>query len=276
MIRVECFDDPRLDDYRFLRDRELSGDRRESGQFVGETLPIVVQMLAQPGLTRSVLTSQRMAERTREAIALSASKDVPQLVVDDALLEKTAGFPVNRGVLAVGVRAPLEGRAADVPPFTTGQLLLALDGVANMDNMGAMFRNAAAFGVAGVLLSRDAHDPLYRKVVRVSMGHALTIPFVQCDDLAATLRSLVASRPQLRILAADCSPDARDIATFDTRGIVDPSPHVVIIGNEFNGISQSVLAAATDRVRIPIAAGVDSLNAAVAASIILHRLALPT
>ncbi len=279
-IAVADIADPRLDDYRSLRDRDLSGVRRSEGVFIGETIPILIAMLAQPGLTRSVLSSQRMAGRVEDAIAAafagtSNPAPPPHFVVDDAILEKTAGFEVHRGVLAVGMRAPLDNRRADAPPFTTGRLLLALDSLNNIDNMGAMFRSAAAFGVDGLLLSRDAHDPLYRKVVRVSMGHVLTTPYAWCDDLAATLLRMREARRDLLVLAADCAGDAADIAEFDVRGLASPAPHIVIIGNEFDGISPSVLDAATHRVRIPIAAGVDSLNAAVAASIILHRLSSP-
>lgn len=279
-IAVADIADPRLDDYRSLRDRDLSGARRSEGVFIGETIPILIAMLAQPGLTRSVLSSQRMAGRVEGAIAgacagASDTAPPPHFVVNDTLLEQTAGFDVHRGVLAVGMRTPLDNRRADAPPFTTGRLLLALDSLNNIDNIGAIFRSAAAFGVDGVLLSRATHDPLYRKVVRVSMGNVLTTPYAWCDDLAATLLRLRELRPDLRVLAADCAGDARDIAEFDVRVSIAPAPHIVIIGNEFEGISPSVLDAATHRVRIPIAAGVDSLNAAVAASIILHRLSSP-
>ncbi|MSR29584.1 MAG: RNA methyltransferase [Phycisphaerales bacterium] len=265
-------DDSRLDDYRHLRDRDLSGARRAEGLFVGETIKIAETMLERPGLTRSVLASERMSARVREMIEHSASKDVPLFIASDATLEETAGFSVHRGVLAIGLRASLDTRRADAPPFTSGRLLVALDGLNNMDNVGAIFRSAAAFGVDGVLLSRDCHDPLYRKAIRVSMGHALRVPFAWSDDLASVIHAFRRARPELRVLAAACSPHARDIAEFESGGVGSAPSTLVIIGNEHSGISQSVLAAATDRVRIPIAEGVDSLNAAIAASIVLHRL----
>lgn len=269
---VSDFDDPRLDDYRFLRDRDLHGARRNEGLFVGETLPIIERMLAVTGLTRSVLASPRMAERATELIAKSISPSVPLLIADDALLERTAGFDVHRGALAIGMRAPLDLRSATDPPFATARLLIALDGVGNMDNVGAIFRGAAAFGVGGILLSRNSHDPLYRKALRVSMGYAITIPFAWCDDLAATIVELKQRRAELRVLAADCSRSARNIADFDAAGAQEPPPTMLIIGGEFEGISDAVLRVACHRVRIPIAPCVDSLNAAVAASICLHRL----
>lgn len=267
------FDDPRLDDYRFLRDRDLSGARRNEGLFVGETLPIIVQMLAHPGLARSVLTSQRMATRAAKAIAESASATLPLLIADDALLERIAGFDVHRGVLAIGLRVSLDHRTPFDPAFQSAALLIALDGVSNMDNVGAIFRSAAAFGVRAIILSRDSHDPLYRKAVRVSMGYALTIPYAWSDDLASTIVEMRRCRPELRVLAADCSRSAQDIADFDANTRGNTPPTLLIVGSEHEGISPAVLAVSTHRVRIPIATSVDSLNAAVAASICLHRLA---
>ncbi len=267
------FNDPRLDDYRFLRDRDLSGARRNEGLFVGETLPIITQMVASLGLTRSVLASQRMAERAAQIIAKSASPNVPLLIASDAIIEQTAGFDVHRGALAIGIRTQLDHRTPFEPAFQSAKLLIALDGVINMDNVGAIFRGAAAFGVGGVLLSKDSHDPLYRKALRVSMGYALTIPYAWCDDLAATIGHMRIQRPQLRVLAADCSRSAQDIADFDAHARADTPPTMLIVGSEFEGISAEVLKASTHRVRIPIATSVDSLNAAVAASICLHRLA---
>ncbi len=273
------FHDPRLDDYRFLRERDLSGARRSEGLFVGETIPIVIGMLAIAGITKSVVSSQRMAERVAHAIAQSASPQTPLFRVEDAVLEQTAGFDLHRGVLAIGLRSALDERSPFDHPFPTAKMLLALDSVSNMDNVGALFRGAAAFGVGGVLLSRNSHDPLYRKSLRVSMGHALTIPYAWCDDLAHTIMHLRTTRPILRVLAADCARDAQDIATFDaqierSQGIETP-PTMLVVGNEHDGISPAVMAVVTHRVRIPIADSVDSLNAAVAASICLHRIAHP-
>ncbi len=269
--RIDDIHDDRLCDYRFLRERDLSGSRRTEGLFVGETLPILEAMLAVAGITRSVLTSDRLAPRVIAAVESSASPSVPVFVVDDALMRLTAGFDLHRGVLAIGLRAPLDSRDAHDAPFATGHLLIALDGVSNMDNVGAIFRGAAAFAVSGVILSRNSHDPLYRKVVRVSMGHALRVPYAWTDDLPATLLRLKAQRSELRVISAVCHGDAHDIAHFDGRAHNAP-PTLLVVGGEYEGISPAVRAVSTACVRIPIASTVDSLNAAVAASICLHRL----
>ncbi|MSR45015.1 MAG: RNA methyltransferase [Phycisphaerales bacterium] len=270
-IRISDITDPRLNDYRCLRERDLSGARRAEGVFVGETLPILQQMLAIPHLTKSVLTSERRAERVVELVKHSSSDAIPIFVVDDALMKATAGFDVHRGVLAIGLRVQLDGRSPSERPFASGRLLVALDGVGNMDNVGSIFRSAAAFGVDGVILSRHAHDPLYRKCVRVSMGHVLHIPFAWSDDLATTLGHMRSQRRDLRILAAVCDRTAQDISELDGRAAHTP-PTLLVVGGEYDGISPTVRAISTACVRIPIASNVDSLNAAVATSVCLHRL----
>lgn len=268
--RVVDAADARLDDYRNLRERDLAGTRSAEGVFVGESLLIVEQMLARPFVTRSVLASERMAMRAAELIAASASPNTPLIVASDEIIESLAGFHVHRGVLAIGVRAPFEHLDPLSPAFVDAPLLLALDGVNNMDNVGALFRAAAAFGVGGALLSRASHDPLYRKSIRVSMGHALRVPFAWCDDLAATLAAH-AQRADRVTVAADSSTDAQEIDAWLARR--DPTrPISVVIGGEYHGVSAAVRACCDARVRIPMAMGVDSLNAAVAASILLHRL----
>ncbi|MSQ90270.1 MAG: RNA methyltransferase [Phycisphaerales bacterium] len=270
-IRITDIDDPNLADYRFVRERDLCESRRGAGLFIGETLQILEQMLAIPGLTKSVLTSDRLAARVAAAVAGSATPGALIFVIDEALMSQSAGFHVHRGVLAMGYRGALDGRSIQDPAFQQSQLLVALDGVHNMDNVGAIFRGAAAFGVGGVILSRNSHDPLYRKCVRVSMGQALHIPFVWSDDLAATITALRTNRGSLRVLAAVCDDGARDIAVFDGR-LPGCPPTLLVVGGEYEGITPAVCRVSTHSVRIPIARGVDSLNAAVAASICLHRL----
>jgi tRNA G18 (ribose-2'-O)-methylase SpoU len=269
--------DPRLDSYRFLRDRDLSGSRRAEGLLVGETLPIIDIMLRVPGLTRSVLTSPRLAARAAAMIASSATPSTPHFIAEESTLASLTGFHVHRGALAIGVRSAVEHHNLLSESFLAGNLLVALDDVSNMDNVGSIFRSCAAFGVDGVLLSRHSHDPLYRKALRVSMGHALTVPFAWCDDLAASLRDLRSLRPRLRILAADANPRAIAIddvvaSQASSEQQTEPTPTVLVIGAEFAGVSDAVRREASQSIRIPIASGVDSLNAGVAAGICLHRL----
>lgn len=274
-FRIDDPADPRLDDYRFTRDRDLSGAREREGLLIAETLPVIAVLLDQhASAARSVLCSDRMAERVHAIVR----GRVPVLVADETLLSGIAGFTVHRGVLAAASRTPLVARTPLDAPFLAADLLLACDGVRNMDNMGALFRIAAAFGVGGVLLSHDAHDPLYRKSIRVSMGHALRIPFARCESLAASIAALKAARSAgphapLRVLGAD----AGSVSGMPAMPISDAvrsvsGPVMLVVGEEHSGLRPDTIAACDGLVRIPISEGVDSLNVAVAAAICLSRL----
>ena len=294
-VRIDDPADPRLDDYRFTRDRDLSGAREREGLLIAETLPVIEVLLEQhSGAARSVLCSERMAERVQASVRGRA----PVLIADEALLSGVAGFTVHRGVLASAHRAPLLGRTALDAPFLAADLLLACDGVRNMDNMGALFRIAAAFGVGGVLLSGDAHDPLYRKSIRVSMGHALRIPFARCESLADSITALRAARQGARGAASRSADGGRHAGEAAGAGITPlqvlgadagsvsgmpavpigevtrsvAGPVMLVVGEEHSGLRADTIAACDGLVRIPMAAGVDSLNVAVAAAICLSRL----
>jgi len=149
--------------------------------------------------------------------------------------------------------------------------LVVLDGVTNADNVGGVFRNAAAFDASGVLLSPTTCDPLYRKAIRTSMGAALVMPFARASD--AEWPSVL---PQLRaagfsIVALTPREPSESLDAFAARA--RPARMALMIGTEGAGLSPEVESAADCRVRIPISGRVDSLNLAVAAGIALSRLA---
>lgn len=261
-------DDVRLAPYRDLRDADLAARRGEEGWFIGEQALVVEQMLREPGRCLSVLASDRMAPRAAALIAASADPTVPLLVASSAVLESIAGFPLHRGLLALG-RRPADGGeriAAAVADPRRPLLLLACEEIRNIDNIGMLFRNAAAFGVAGVLLSPGCHDPLYRKSLRVSIGHALEIPFTRPSPWPQALREF-ADRHAFEILGASTDENAMAIGRLPP-----PARAILAIGSEFAGLARETLEACDARVRIPMAAGVDSLNAAVAAAVCLSRL----
>ena len=252
--------DPQLDDYRALRERDL----RREGLFVGEQALVVGHMLALPGVTKSVLVAENMAER----VAPLAPPEVPVYVAPLSVLRTVAGFDLHRGVVAVGYRAPFDGRAVeDVVPAGAGPArLLACEGITHIDNIGLLFRTAAALGVDGVLLDPTCHDPLYRKSLRVSIGHALTLPWARSSDWPGDLARLKAERG-LTVIGAALAPDATPLGELDP-----PGRCVLVVGSEFHGLAPATLALCDEVVRIPMAPGVDSLNVAVAAGVALWAL----
>ncbi len=262
VIEIANIEDPRLNDYRDIRDRDLRGRRAGKGLFVGEQRLVVERMLRRPGVTRSVLISANWRDR----IAPLAPADVPVYVTDPATMKQVAGFDVHRGVLAMGYRRAVEqpGLAQSLLDREAVTLLLCED-VTNIDNIGLLFRNAAAFGVDAVLLSPLCHDPLYRKSLRVSIGHALDVPFARSRDWIADLGRL--RDAGIMLIAAATGEGAVDLDSVPRARRVG-----LVVGQEFQGVSPPTLAACDRIARIPMAPGVDSLNVGVAAAVCLHRL----
>jgi tRNA G18 (ribose-2'-O)-methylase SpoU len=256
VVEVGDPDDPRVAPYRDLRDRE---QRLRSGSFVAETREVVRQVLAAGRFRlRSLLT-------TREGLESLGPlpPDLEAFVAPLDVLKRVVGFDFHRGCVALGDRAPMQ-TVEDVLRARPRRLVV-LDDVRNADNLGGVFRNARAFGAGGVLLSAGSLDPLYRKVVRVSMGAALIVPFARLEPWDAGLVGLH-DAGMMRVALASrggAPPDVLD--TLD-------GPVALLVGNEGTGVRPETLAAADVRVTIPMAAGVDSLNATVACGIALHRL----
>lgn len=255
--------DPRLDEYRYLVDRDL---RRRAGLFVGEQALVVRRMLSLPGLTRSVLVEERQLPRVVDL----APANVPVYVARAGVLGEVVGYDLHRGVVALGYRAPVDGRPwRDVVPARPGPVgVLVCEGITNIDNVGMLFRDAAAFAVDAVILDPCCHDPLYRKSLRVGIGHALVVPWARCaawpDDLAA-----MAADRALTIVGAAPVPGAIGLDELEPL-----SRWALVVGSEGPGLAPRTLACCDRLVRVPMAPGVDSLNVAVAAAVCLHRLCL--
>jgi tRNA G18 (ribose-2'-O)-methylase SpoU len=257
--RVESVDDSRLADYRDIAD----GTLRARGGFAAESREVVRRLLRERRFrVRSVLVSDGSLAALRDDL----DDTIRVLVAPQEVIRTVVGFNFHRGCMAIGERGPALG-LGDV--LARGpRSLVVCERVSNPDNVGGIFRNARAFGVGAVVLSPGSADPLYRKVVRVSMGAALGVPFVDATDWPATLD---------RLRAAGFT-----IAALATRGGVDVEtvPHAprtaVLVGTEDDGLSDDALARVDVRVTIPMAPDVDSLNVVVACGIALHRLCRAT
>lgn len=253
-------DDPRVAPYRDIRERDLVG---REGRFVAEG-EVVLTMLARSPLHRaeSVLIDGKRADKLAPLLA-EFGDEVPVYAAGQAVIDAIAGFHLHRGILAIGVRGD-EPRAADLlVGLGESAVVLVLFGISNHDNMGGLFRNAAAFGADAVLLDPDCCDPLYRKAIRVSVGHALTMPFAKlgADEDALALLEAVGFTP-LALTPVGATPLAQ---------LKRPAKAAVLLGTEGEGLPANIIAGATP-VAIPMAGGVDSLNVAVTAGIVLHHL----
>jgi len=253
-------DDPRIEPYRAVRERDLTG---RAGLFVVEGRVVLEKALrACPERLVSALISDRKLPGLSDLLA-AWPEAAPVYVATPEVMDAVVGFPIHRGVLAVGRRAEASATAllAALPPQA---LVVGLSGIANHDNMGGLFRNAAAFGSDAVLLDAGCCDPLYRKAIRVSVGAALTVPFARvgpADELAARLADA-----GLEVLALTPRGESR-------LAQITPGPRMaVLFGAEGPGLPEAVLQRSRT-VRIDMAGDFDSLNVATTSGIVLHQLA---
>ncbi len=259
--------DPRLDGFRDLRDPELRRSREErDGVFVAEGVTVVGRLARSPYRTVAVaLVPDQEAAVTAELAGVEGLAEVPLLVVDRPVLDAVAGFPVHRGVLALGARRPFPGVEGIDPAART---VVVLEDCNDHENMGAIARSARALGAEAVVLSPRCADPLYRRSVRVSMGEILRLPVVVATGWPEGLVALQAAG--FRVLALTPASDAVDLDTVEV-GVHERV--ALLLGAEGPGLTAVAQAAADVRVSIPITAGVDSLNVGHAAAVALHHVA---
>lgn len=249
-------DDPRLADFRDLAVADRRPDRPGGrGLVIAEGVVVVRRLLGSPYRPRALLG---VAPRIADLAGDLHGHDVPCYVASAEVMARVVGFHLNRGVLATADRAPVR----ELPALLAStQHLAVLEGVGDHENLGALFRNAAALGIGGVLLGARCSDPLYRRSVRVSMGHVLRVPFAPLPRWPSSLDDLRAAG--FRVAALTPSPDAVPVAEAGlARGRT-----ALLVGAEGSGLTAAALAAADVAVRIPMAPGVDSLNVATAAAI---------
>ncbi|HEX7486576.1 MAG TPA: RNA methyltransferase [Vicinamibacterales bacterium] len=264
--RVESLDDPRLADYRLVSDPELL---RHGQIFIAEGRLVVRTLLSQSPLrTRSVLLTENAWRGLADVIEPRLA-DTLVFVVPAGTIEALTGFNIHRGCLAVGERPERTTVGRLLASLPAARRLVVLEQIGNADNMGGIFRNAAAFGADAVVLGPGCCDPLYRKAIRVSMGAALRVPFSHADDLIAGLGALGAGG--FTIAGLTPATEAEDLGRYASA--VPPGTRLAVLaGSEGTGLTPGALASADAILRIPMAPGNDSLNVATATGIALHRL----
>jgi tRNA G18 (ribose-2'-O)-methylase SpoU len=229
---------------------------------------VVARLLATPGWrVRSLLVADDRWERFAPLVA-AAPPDVAVWRASQPVIDRLTGFNLHRGLLAAADR-PLPRPWSELVPAAGGRLLLVED-VNDQENLGALFRSAAALGVDALLTSPGTCDPLYRRTVRVSMGATFRVPFATLAPWPDGLADLVAAG--WTIVALTPSPDALDLDSPAGVALRHRGRLAVLVGAEGPGLSEGALAAATAKVRVAMAPGVDSLNVVVAAAIALHAL----
>ena len=260
---VEDPEDPRLTDYREIRDAER---RRRSGTFIAEGRQVVRRLLDVGRYrARSALVTPPALDALGAALA---DARVPTYLVRQSIVNAIVGIEFHHGCLVVGERGAEQTPEA-VLAEARGASVVLLEGLGDASNVGAIFRNALAFGAGAALLSPGTADPLYRKAIRVSAGAAVVLPFARLDDWPRDLERL--RDGGYTLLALTPRAEAVDISTL---GTTCPRPRRValLLGTEGRGLSAGALAAADLQVRIPMAPAMDSLNVAAAGAVALHWL----
>ena len=259
LIPVDDPADPRLEAFLNVRERDLVG---RQGRFVAEG-EVVLAAAAGQGLIEAVLIDRKRATALAPVLE-RLDPATPVYIAAQGVLDAIVGFHIHRGILAIGRRPAEPDPAALLAGLPGKSLALALFGVGNHDNMGGLFRNAAAFGVGAVLLAGDCCDPLYRKAIRVSVGATLTMPFA---------RFALDADPVSMLEAAGFEPLA--LSPSGRERLIDlkpPARTAVLLGSEGPGLPEALMARVRT-VAIPMSPGWDSLNVAVTGGIVLHHLA---
>lgn len=261
VIDVDDPADPRLDDFRDLN----SVDRRPDlpsgkGLVIAEGVLVAQRMLVSRFTPRALLGTDR---RLRELRADLDGVDVPYYRTAPEVMAHVVGFHLNRGVLASASRPP-ELSLTDV--LDGARTVAVLEGVNDHENLGSIFRNAAGLAVDAVVFGTGCADPLYRRAVRVSMGHALLVPYAWADwpgDLA------VLRDNGFRLLAMTPDPQALSLAEAMT-GLAEDRV-AILVGAEGPGLTEHTMRSSDVRVRIPMSRGTDSLNVATAAALAFYE-----
>jgi tRNA G18 (ribose-2'-O)-methylase SpoU len=262
VVDVDDPADPRLDDFRDLN----SVDRRPDlpsgkGLVIAEGVLVVQRLLASRFRPRALLgTDRRLAELRADLAGIGA----PYYRVGAEVMAEVVGFHLNRGVLASA------SRAAELPVaqvIENAATVAVLEGVNDHENLGSIFRNAAGLGVGAVIFGSGCADPLYRRAVRVSMGHALLVPFARAAQWPGELEVLRDN--DFHLVAMTPDPGAHTLA--EVIGELAGRRVAILVGAEGPGLAEHTMRACDVRARIPMSRSTDSLNVATAAALAFYE-----
>ena len=259
IVRIDGATDPRVAPYLSIRERDLVG-RQE--RFIAEGKVVLNVLFGSARFeAESALVLESKLPGLAETLRL-APASLPVYVTSQAVMDTIAGFHIHRGILAVGRRRVPHDPASLIASLPPRALAVVLVGLSNHDNVGAIFRNAAAFGADAVLLDETCCDPLYRKAIRVSVGAVLKVPFAMGADAGGIAAALDRAGFGQVALSPAGGRDLRDA--------VRPARLALYLGTEGEGLPLPLMAR-LQTMRIGMAPGFDSLNVAAASAIALHH-----
>jgi tRNA G18 (ribose-2'-O)-methylase SpoU len=260
LIAIDGAENPRIEPYRAVRERDLAA---RQGRFVAEGEVVLRVLLTRSRFpVESVLVSEKRLPNLWELLK-SVPETVPAYVAPQDVLSAIAGFPIHRGVLAMGRRSEPASAAQLLRDLGSCATVLGLVGLTNHDNVGGIFRNAAAFGADAVLLDQTSCDPLYRKAIRVSVGGSLIVPFARAGSGLELVEALLETGFDV-IALSPSGPAPLESCQYGPRT-------ALLLGAEGPGLPAEVLRRART-VRIPMAPRFDSLNVATASGFALYHI----
>lgn len=273
MIRIEDPADPRLDDFRNLNHSDNRPDLPGGKGLVIAEGPLVVgRLFASRFPVRALVGFPAKLERfLADPANRAAVGETPVYAVDRATLAEVAGFDMHRGLLAAADRVE-EPPVAEI--LANARTVVVLEGVGDHENIGSLFRNAAGMGADALFFGNGCADPLYRRVVRVSMGHVLRTPFAHFGGTYTTWQRELAELREAGFRLVSLTPDAAAAHLADT--LVDEAGRpwekvALLVGGEGPGLTEHAMRATDIRARIPMAPDTDSLNVATSAAIAFYE-----
>ena len=262
MPRIPLFsiDDPRVATYAHLNQTNLT---RGSQLFVAEGEKVVQRLIASEFVTDSILAEEEWAERLEPLVPA----ETPIYIAPRKLLTELVGFGFHRGVLACGRRKPPRKLDEILPSKDQPALVLVCPAIQDPTNLGGILRSSAALGVNAVLLGGECADPFSRRVLRVSMGSAFFLPVRESPDLIGDVVALQ-NEHDFEVLATVLDPNAMPLAETNR-----PRRLALVLGSEGHGLDERWRQLCPQQITLPMHAGIDSLNVAIAAAVFLYHFA---
>jgi len=260
VIFIENNTDKRLGAYLNIKEKDLTG--RQS-RFIAEGKVVLRVLLNSSQFeAESLLIAENKLAGLQDILSLCPA-DVPIYCVSSTVMDEIAGFNVHRGILAVGKRKTPNNINSLLQALPENALMIILCGISNHDNIGSIFRNAAAFEAAGIMLDETCCDPLYRKAIRVSVGATLQIPYVHEGKIDDIVRTVAEAGVNLIALSPGSAHSLYDLPVNGRTAL--------LLGTEGDGLPQHLLTS-LQTARIPMSNQFDSLNVATASGIALSCL----
>jgi len=268
---ISSIDDPRVAAYRGVRDATLRAGGRRGGTCIAESELVIRRLLdsdAWSRRVRSLLLSHQRFESLGDVVERRLDPDIPVYVAADAVVNEIAGYTHHRGAIAAMARPPtnaLQVEAACEGLHRTDRpcAIILGEGVTNVDNIGTIFRNAAAFGASAVVLRDGCADPLFRKAIRISMGHVFSVPWATSRDWAFDIEHLRTAW-NVAVIAAELGPGSRPLSEMPFVARV-----AFVFGAERSGVTRATLDQCDGVFRIPMADNATALNVGVASAVFL-------